>query len=214
MKKFAYTVLVVAAIIIRTGAVAQQIAYTMPEKGLCAHRGGMDTHPENTIPAFRNAIASGAQMIEFDIQFSKDSVLVIMHDETVDRTTNGTGKVSSLELTQIKQLDAGTKKGSQFHHTQVATLEETLTIMPRNIRLNCHLKGDAGLGKAVALMVKKSGRIHQCLPACSEDAAAGARQSVPEIIICNAENKYRRNNAQYIQATILQKAAFIQLVAV
>jgi glycerophosphoryl diester phosphodiesterase len=214
MKGFAYLIMFITGMSMGSVAYAQQEDYAMPEKGLCAHRGGMDTHPENTIVAFKNAIAAGVQMIEFDIQFSKDSVLVIMHDETVDRTTNGTGRISGLTLAQIKQLDAGIKKGNQFSGTRVPTLEETLTVMPRNIWLNCHLKGNASLGKAVALMVKKSGRLHQSLLACSEVAAAGARESVPEITICNADNKYRQDNRRYVQATIDQNASFIQLVAV
>lgn len=192
---------------------AQKADTVMPVRGLCAHRGGLDTHPENTLPAFRNALAAGVQMIEFDIQFSKDSVLVIMHDDTVDRTTNGSGPVAGLTLEQIRKLDAGIKKGDQFKGTRVPTLEETLDIMPRNIWLNCHLKGGTVLGRAVAAMVVRKGRLHQCLLACSEEAAAGAREAVPEVIICNADNKYRQDNRQYVDATIREKASFIQLLS-
>src|SRR4051812_14686979 len=94
MKVPGYLMLIIGGLAACINAAAQGANYTMPVKGLCAHRGGMDTHPENTIPAFKNAVAQGVQMIEFDIQFSRDSALVIMHDETVDRTTNGSGKVS------------------------------------------------------------------------------------------------------------------------
>ncbi|MBE7171518.1 MAG: glycerophosphodiester phosphodiesterase family protein [Williamsia sp.] len=203
-----------AALMVCVGGYAQGTAYDMPRKGLCAHRGGMDTHPENTLPAFKNAIAHGVQMIEFDIQFSKDSMLVIMHDETLDRTTTGSGPVADLTGAQIRQLDAGIKKGAGFKGARVPLLEETLEIMPRNIWLNCHLKGGAALGKAVAAMVKRTGRLHQCLLACSEEAAAGAREVVPGIIICNADNKYRQDNQQYVRATIREGARFIQLLAV
>lgn len=152
-------------------------------------------------------------MIEFDIQFSKDSVLVIMHDDTVDRTTGGSGRIADMTLAQIRQLDAGVKMGPVFTGTRVPTLQETLAMMPRNIWLNCHLKGGAALGKAVALLVERSGRAHQCLLACSEEAAAGAREAVAGIIICNADNKYRQDNRQYVLATIREKAPFIQLLA-
>ncbi len=193
---------------------AQSTAYTMPAKGLCAHRGGMDTHPENTIPAFKNAIATGVQMIEFDIQFSKDSALVIMHDGTVDRTTNGSGEVASLTLRQLKQLDAGSKKGAAFKGATIPTLEETLAVMPRNIWLNCHLKGGEALGKAVARIIQQTGRLHQCTVTGSEAAAAGARQVAPSVIVCNADNKYRKDNSAYVNATISNKASFIQLLAI
>lgn len=83
----------------------------MPDKGFCAHRGAMTTHPENTIPAFLEAIRVGAHMIELDVQFSKDSALVLMHDATVDRTTDGSGAVDELTLSELRKLDAGSWKG-------------------------------------------------------------------------------------------------------
>lgn len=209
-----YLITLAAGVAFFTGsALARSGDTQLPAKGLCAHRGGMDTHPENTIPAFKNAIAAGVQMIEFDIQLSKDGQLVIMHDETVDRTTNGSGKISDLTLAEIKALDAGIKKGQQFAGTRVPTFEETLAVMPRNIWLNCHLKGGAEVGKASALLVQKLGRKDQCFLACVEDAAAGARAVVPDILICNTESRYRKDNAQYAAATIGMKAPFIQLVS-
>ena len=74
---------------------------------LLAHRGGPVNAPENTMKAFRNAIEMGVDGFETDIQRSKDGVLVIMHDETVDRTTNGTGRIGDLTFDQIRALDAG-----------------------------------------------------------------------------------------------------------
>jgi glycerophosphoryl diester phosphodiesterase len=191
---------------------AQPGQITMPQRGLCAHRGCLDTHPENTLPAFRQAIELGAQMIEFDIQLTKDSFMVIMHDESVDRTTNGKGKVSDLTLAEIRQLDAGSKKDPQFAGTDVPTFEETLALMPRNVWLNCHLKGGALAGKMAAELVAKLGRQHQAFLTCGEEAARAARQAVPGILICNAEGRYRRNAAQYVAATIAMKAEFIQLL--
>ena len=190
----------------------QPAPVTMPQRGLCAHRGGMDTHPENTLPAFQHAISLGAHMIEFDIQLTRDSFLVIMHDETVDRTTNGKGKVSDLTLAEIRQLDAGLKMDARFAGTGVPTFEETLAIMPRNVWLNCHLKGGAQVGRMAAALVKKSGRLHQAFLTGGEAAAQAARQAVPGILICNVESKYRQNAVQYAEATIAMKADFIQLL--
>lgn len=184
----------------------------MPDRGLCAHRGCMDTHPENTLPAFEEAVRLGAQMIEFDIQLTKDSMMVIMHDETVDRTTNGTGKVSALTFDQIRTLDAGVKKGEVFKGTQVPTFEETLRMMPENVWLNCHLKGDEAAGAMAAALLVKSGRLHQSFLTCSEKAAKAARQIVPDILICNGENSYRKNTSQYVKATVDLRSNFIQLL--
>lgn len=71
-----------------------------------AHRGG-STYPENTILAFQHATEIGVDIIEFDIHMTKDGHLVVIHDDTVDRTTNGTGAVGSFSLEKLKQLDAG-----------------------------------------------------------------------------------------------------------
>ncbi len=72
-----------------------------------AHRGGPKYAPENTLAAFRTAISQGANGLEFDVQMSQDGALVVIHDETVDRTTNGTGAVRDLTLAQLRSFDAG-----------------------------------------------------------------------------------------------------------
>lgn len=72
-----------------------------------AHRGGKVTTPENTLASFRNAIARGADYLEFDVQMTVDGHLIVIHDATVDRTTNGTGLVGEMTLDQISALDAG-----------------------------------------------------------------------------------------------------------
>ncbi|RYY54055.1 MAG: glycerophosphodiester phosphodiesterase family protein [Chitinophagaceae bacterium] len=172
----------------------------------------MTNYPENTLPALQHAINVGAQMIEFDVQLSADSVMVIMHDNTVDRTTNGTGEVSALTFAQLRALDAGSRKSASFTGTRIPTFEEVLDIMPANIWLNCHLKGGAPVGRAAALLVHKKGRKAQAFLACGEEAGAAARAVVPDILICNAETKYRTNDAMYVQATIDMHASFIQLV--
>lgn len=74
---------------------------------LIAHRCGPKYAPENTLAAARNAIAAGADMLECDVQRSRDGALVVIHDETVDRTTNGSGRVQDLLLNEIQGLDAG-----------------------------------------------------------------------------------------------------------
>jgi glycerophosphoryl diester phosphodiesterase len=89
-------------------------SFQMPTRGICAHRGVSDSHPENTIAAFREAIRLGTQMIELDVALSSDGKLVLMHDYTVDRTTDGSGRVEELMLADLKQLDAGSWKGSRF----------------------------------------------------------------------------------------------------
>ena len=182
----------------------------MPARGLCAHRGAMSTHPENTIPAFEEAIRLGAQMIEFDVQLTKDGALVLMHDATVDRTTNGKGKAADLTLAELKALDAGSKMDAKFTGTRIPTFEEALAVFPQNVWLNCHLKGGADLGEATAKVIAKTGRAHQAFLAATADAAMAARAVVPDILICNMERQ--SSSMSYAQDTIAMKAQFIQLL--
>ncbi|WP_339921796.1 glycerophosphodiester phosphodiesterase family protein [uncultured Cyclobacterium sp.] len=181
----------------------------MPSKGFCAHRGAMTTHPENTLPAFEQSIASGAQMIEFDVLFSKDSALIVMHDGTVDRTTNGSGEVAMMDSKEIRSLDAGSWKDQSFTGTKVPVLREVLEMMPTNIWLNVHLKGGYELGKKVAAVILEMGKTHQAVMAVQEDAANGARSVSDKILICNMERQ--SGGLDYVEGTIAMKADFIQL---
>lgn len=182
---------------------------TMPLRGICAHRGAMATHPENTLPAFREAIRLGCHMIELDVCLSKDSQLIVIHDHTADRTTDGKGKVAELTLAELKTLDAGIKKGKAFQRTRIPTLAEALEAMPENIWLNVHLKGGAALGAAVAREVARQRRQHQAFLACGIAAARGARKAVPGILICNMQGQSIK--WPYVRATIAARCRFIQL---
>ncbi len=90
-----------------------------------AHRGGPAYEPENTLAAFQNAISQGIDWLEFDVQMTKDGALVVIHDETVDRTTDGTGAVRDMTLEQIRSLDAG--RGEK-----VPTFEEVMELAKTN----------------------------------------------------------------------------------
>jgi glycerophosphoryl diester phosphodiesterase len=96
---------------------------------LVNHRGLSPGYPENTLAAFRNSIAMGVDVIELDLRGTRDRIPVIMHDKTVDRTTNGEGKVDGLTLSEIKKLDAGSHVGKRFPHERVPTYQETLELV-------------------------------------------------------------------------------------
>lgn len=91
-----------------------------------AHRGGRALAPENTLAAFRKAIALGADYVEVDVRATRDGHLVLMHDASVDRTTNGHGAVRDLDLAAIRALDAGSRFGAEYAGERVPTLEEAL----------------------------------------------------------------------------------------
>ncbi len=184
-------------------------AIKLPLRGLCAHRGDSKTHPENTLSSFRAAVKAGAQMIEFDVFLTKECKMVVLHDAKVDRTTNGKGKVADLTLAEIKKLDAGSWKAPEFSGEQIPTLEEVLNVMPYNVWLNIHLKGDGLLSVLVANLIKKQGRLHQAFLACNATAARQAKQVVPGILICNMERQ--ESVEEYVTATIKANDDFIQL---
>src|SRR5437016_13518001 len=91
-----------------------------------AHRGASGNAPENTMAAFKKAVALGANFIETDLQLSRDARLVAIHDATVNRTTNGQGTVHDMTLTELRRLDAGSWFGSEFAGERIPTLAEIL----------------------------------------------------------------------------------------
>jgi glycerophosphoryl diester phosphodiesterase len=97
-----------------------------PQVVIAAHRGMAAGYPENTLAAFRHSVSAGFPVIEVDLRATADGHIVIMHDETVDRTTSGTGEVRQMTLTEVRSLDAGSHAGPQFAGEPVPTYPETL----------------------------------------------------------------------------------------
>jgi len=98
----------------------------LQKPAIIAHRGCKRFYPENTIASFEAAINARAHMIELDVTFSKDRELIVIHDDTLDRTTNGSGFVQERELAVIKALDAGSWFDPSFKGEKVPTLEEVI----------------------------------------------------------------------------------------
>ncbi|WP_142455641.1 glycerophosphodiester phosphodiesterase [Gracilimonas mengyeensis] len=108
-----------------------------------AHRGASAYHPENTMSAFRAAVDMGAEMIELDVLLSKDGVPVVIHDETLERTTDGRGKVEDYNLRDLKKLDAGSWFSSGHKGEGIPTLEEVLNFAKGRIAVNIEIKTEA-----------------------------------------------------------------------
>lgn len=96
---------------------------------IIAHRGSKGTHPENTLSAFKEACIVQSDGIELDVQLTKDNHLIVMHDEEVNRTTNGSGLIKELTLAELKELDAGAWFSKCFTGERVPTLVEVLTLL-------------------------------------------------------------------------------------
>jgi glycerophosphoryl diester phosphodiesterase len=120
-----------------------------------AHRGASGTFPENTLAAFRAAIEAGAQMCELDVQLTRDRAVVVIHDDTVDRTTDGHGAVADLTLGELKRLDAGARfKDGARRGERVPTLDEVFEAVAGRCALNVELK-EAGFEREVAAIMQK-----------------------------------------------------------
>ena len=181
----------------------------LPQVGVCAHRGARNIYPENTIPAFKEALRLGVRMMEFDVWLSKDNYLVVMHDASVDRTTNGKGFISDLTLDEIKSLDAGEWKSEVFKGVTVPTFEEVLRIMPGNIWLNIHIKKIPDAARLVAEIITAQNRIHQSVMAVSKDMISIVKEVNNDIKICNMDRA--DSPEQYVEETIALGCEFIQL---
>jgi glycerophosphoryl diester phosphodiesterase len=110
---------------------------------IIAHRGYRARYPENTLAAFEAALDAGADMIELDVLLTKDRKVVVIHDESLDRTTSGQGPVSDHTLSELKALDAGSWFDSRFRGERLPTLEEVLERMAGRIPINIEIKRSA-----------------------------------------------------------------------
>jgi glycerophosphoryl diester phosphodiesterase len=129
---------------------------------IIAHRGASGNAPENTLAAFRKAVALGATFIETDLHLSRDARFVAIHDATVNRTTNGQGAVHDMTLADLRKLDAGSWFGSEFTGERIPTLEEILEFSKKNdVVFYLEIKPGAAWGGEHALIgaLRESGEI-------------------------------------------------------
>jgi glycerophosphoryl diester phosphodiesterase len=122
-----------------------------------AHRGASSYAPENTVAAFDRAVAMGIAHAELDVQFTKDGHIVVIHDDAVDRTTNGKGKVAEHTLAELKALDAGSW-AFQYPNERIPTLGEVLERYKGLLHLHVEIKANAeGLSRRTADLVRGYG---------------------------------------------------------
>ena len=135
---------------------------------LFAHRGYSSKYPENTMISFRSAMNYAIDGIELDVHMTKDGRVVVIHDEKVNRTTNGKGYVKDMTLEEIRDLDAGSKFNPLFKGEKIPLLEEVMKLLePTNLKLNIELKSDVfpyyGMDMEVLKLVEKYGMQHRTI---------------------------------------------------
>lgn len=138
---------------------------------ISGHRGYKSAYPENTLLAFQEALKLGVDMLEFDLRFSKDGALVVIHDETVDRTTNGSGPVSDHTLAELKQLDAGGWFGKPFEGLRIPTFEELCQLLKPypDVLLNVEVKSSKQakeVADAAVALLREYGLLPRCVFTC------------------------------------------------
>jgi glycerophosphoryl diester phosphodiesterase len=163
--------------------------------------------PENTLPAFNEAVRLGVQMIAVDVHQTKDGELVVIKDETLDRTTNGTGAVNQKTLEEILSLDVSAKHGAAFAGTRVPTLKEVLAAIPKTVWVECRLNGEKEIAAKAATIVKKLDRREQTILSCDREQARNAVKVEPDSLICNMQ--HRSSYDAYIEATIKNRYSFV-----
>jgi glycerophosphoryl diester phosphodiesterase len=169
-----------------------------------AHQGGDEIWPGNTMFAFQNAVDLGVDVLEMDLHITKDGVLVLMHDETVDRTTNGTGEIEAMTLAELEELDAGydwsMDDGATFpfrgQGITVPILEDVFAEFPHmrmTIELKktnasmaqpfCHLIRTYGMEDKVLVASFHDERIQEFRRECPEVATSSARQETTVFVL-------------------------------
>jgi glycerophosphoryl diester phosphodiesterase len=150
-----------------------------------AHRGFSGAAPENTLAAVRAAIAVRADMVEIDVTLTADGHIVVIHDETLDRTSDGSGDVSQATLAELQELDAGSWFDPSFAEERIPTLDDVLFEVEGRILLNVEVKSEAvarGVVAKVASAIREHGMVDQVVVSSFSPTALREMHSVaPEI---------------------------------
>jgi len=156
-----------------------------------AHRGGAAEGPENTLPAYETALEGGARVVEGDLRITADGRIVLMHDSTVDRTTDGRGPVGRLSLAELRALDAGSWFAPAFAGTRVPTLEELLELLGRyDAAVILELKGPwtpgqvAGLREELRRRGMEGRAVIASFSVVAVRAALAAAPEIPRMLLC------------------------------
>lgn len=126
-----------------------------------AHRGACALAPENTIPSFELAVTHHADAVELDAKLSRDGVVMVIHDQTVNRTTGASGKVRDLTLAELKKLDAGSFFGPQFSGVKIPTLDEVFEAVGKQLIVNVELTNYKSRNDSLVEKVVEVVRRHQ-----------------------------------------------------
>ncbi len=160
-----------------------------PFPKILAHRGGGSLAPENTLAAIRLGQALGYRAHEFDVKLSRDGVALLLHDATLERTTNGRGRAADLDWSALRKLDAGGWHSSAFAGEPVASFEESAKLLrSRDTMANVEIKPTPGLERETGATVARAAlkfwqgsAVAPLLSSFSFEALLAAKESAPEL---------------------------------
>ncbi len=149
-----------------------------------AHRGARAEASENTLAAFQRALDLKADSIELDVHPAVDGTLMTIHDNTLDRTTDGQGVIQEMTWEEIRQLDAGVRFGERWRGLRIPRFEEVLDVVDGRAGLNLHVKDPGPQGALVRMMraeLRKRGLVELAYLGGNEKTLRAAREIAPEI---------------------------------
>jgi glycerophosphoryl diester phosphodiesterase len=176
----------------------------LPAPYVAAHRGARRVAPENTLAAFTAALAHGAVALELDVHRTRDGRAAVIHDDLLDRTTDGSGPVSLMGAPDIRRLDAGSWWSPQFAGEAVPFLEEVIELTEENTVLHVELKGPGAprLGGEVVSMAARCGAAHRVIVMSFDlNAALAARQADPDITVLPIVSGKLKDELGFVLAT-------------
>lgn len=169
------------------------LTHGTPEPGgrrplIIAHRGASGTAPENTLPAIDSALAAGCDYIEIDVHLSKDKAVIVIHDESVERTTDGKGNIEELNVEYIRTLDAGSWFGETYAGTRVPLLEEVIRQVNGQSKLLIEIKKKdgqyEGIEEEVISIIRKFNAAGWCeVQSFNDEVLEIIHEKAPEIAL-------------------------------
>ena len=188
-----------------------------PAKRLCAHRGFSTVAPENGMAAFGAAVALGASEIEFDLWWTKDGEVVSIHDPTLDRVSDGKGKVYEHTYAELAALDFGVKKGPNFKGTRIVKFSEILAKFSQHTIMNIHVKDIGGewdeeiLAKAIRLIDAYDARRHVYFMTSCGPLQDQLARLAPDIPRCMGNSGNNKSHPDIVDRAIAHKCQMVQL---
>lgn len=153
---------------------------------IIGHRGASAVAPENTLAAFREAVNQGCNMVELDVHLSKDDHIIVCHDQTIDRTTNGEGRIRDMTLQELQSYDAGGWFDESFKGERLPTLDEVIELLPAEVWINVEAKNfyEGRLAEKLVELLHRTNRLSTVVVSSfHHKELVRLKESEPEILI-------------------------------